>query len=243
MSSFNFNDETLYKDKYLKYKNKYINLKEQLGGLGLPKDHSIIFFNKDDIPELEKIAKEFTSFIDNFNNILSLSKPSYETEKKKFTNIFISDDVINGIPNIFIYTKSIKPSTIKPYMKLNFNNQYDAINKLNTSAGVNTVHNSKNVNSLITNYNNIEIASNEINLEYNIKNIKNFYTILNNESTIKQINDQFKKIYDVTIGLFISVSKKTQIPSTMLRGYDNDTCKLNNVNAFIIVTNLRYNSR
>ena len=126
-------------------------------------------------------------------------------------------------------------------MKLNFNNQYDAINKLNTSAGVNTVHNSKNVNSLITNYNNIEIASNEINLEYNIKNIKNFYTILNNESTIKQINDQFKKIYDVTIGLFISVSKKTQIPSTMLRGYDNDTCKLNNVNAFIIVTNLRYN--
>jgi 2'-5' RNA ligase len=114
-----FQDELLFKQKYLKYKNKYLDLKVQEGGLFNKSDSSVLVFHKNS-------CKTLTDAIDNYrNDIVQAEKEDVEgqgilqpvkTDKTKIvskkSNVTIKSHEYNGNPTLFKYTlgdKEIKP--------------------------------------------------------------------------------------------------------------------------------------
>ena len=94
MSSFNLNDELIYKPKYIKYKNKYLQLKEQEGS-GLfdwftkskktdtPKNTgpAYLLYNKESFTALDKLIKKY--YILSFMNtgIIDVNKSEKELKQ------------------------------------------------------------------------------------------------------------------------------------------------------------------
>ena len=102
-------DNNLYEKKYIKYKTKYNNLKNQEGGGKL----TLLLFNAASSPELMEAIKKYETIISENNVDVLLDK------KNKFREISIPFDKKNGNPSLFKYTigdanvKSIFDSKIK----------------------------------------------------------------------------------------------------------------------------------
>ena len=167
MSSFNFNDELLYKEKYIKYKNKYLELKEQEGsggGVGLSK-YSIIFYKSNSITALDDVVK----------SLKSITSPKVLEAALKEKYIFGLEE-LNKIPNIYVYkipnTLGTKNS-ITPIMTFNLNKEKDN-NNYKTNINL--------INTNIEAYNKISI--------YNLKDKNNKFFI--NNTTFIEVTTPIK---------------------------------------------------
>ncbi len=121
MSNFNLNDELLFKDKYMKYKNKYIDLKQQLGS-GTYKDKQVIvFYNHEDVPKLDEFKLEYynNSFIPASKISVNGKEKTVKSELEKNYTLYYED--INGLPNIFTY--KLYENYIQPLFIYNFDKQ------------------------------------------------------------------------------------------------------------------------
>jgi len=101
------NDELLYKQKYLKYKSKYTDLKNQNGGL-FGKETTILFYNKAAYPAIKKAKETYIKAIQQ-NDIKRLlsegqSNTNTKTKEPKYNEVTISNNDINGIPCMWKYT-------------------------------------------------------------------------------------------------------------------------------------------
>jgi hypothetical protein len=117
-------NNNLYEKKYIKYKTKYNNLKNQEGGGKL----TLLLFNASSCPELvEAIKKYETTIIENNVEVL-LDK------KNKFREISIPFDKKNGNPSLFKYTigDAVVKSIFDCKIKLNSSLLSDKVSKEKT---------------------------------------------------------------------------------------------------------------
>ena len=101
--SNNNHDELMFKQKYLKYKHKYIELKEQQGGL-FGSETTILLFNRAAYPTLMNAIERYKQFI--INNDLETFDDNKTQNKKelKYNEVVIKNNDINGIPSMWKYT-------------------------------------------------------------------------------------------------------------------------------------------
>ena len=108
-----------YEDKYLKYKKKYIDLKNELEGgdffgfFNDPPQKEIIFFYDSANLEVNKV----------FQEIKEAYKLSLSDDKVSNTPFITNNDLktkLNGLLNIYTYTFGTK--TVEPYFNLNLSN-------------------------------------------------------------------------------------------------------------------------
>jgi hypothetical protein len=124
MDNFISNDELLYKQKYLKYKTKYLDLKEQEGGF-FTKDTSLLFYNKESYPDLvsgiEKYKGHLQAQAELKNDAPAASPTSSPTQSggkekakkaKAFDLVELPHLNINGIPCMWKY--SLGRNVIEP---------------------------------------------------------------------------------------------------------------------------------
>ena len=118
-------DSNLHKKKYIKYKTKYNNLKNQEGGGKL----TLLLFNASSCPELTEAIKKYESTIIENNVEVLLDK------KNKFREVSISFDKKNGNSSIFKYTigDAIVKSIFDCKIKLKSSLLSDKVNKEKTS--------------------------------------------------------------------------------------------------------------
>jgi hypothetical protein len=126
MSSFDMNDEIIFKAKYLKYKNKYINLKvEQEGGITFDDSMIVILYESESVPELVAIKDEYTkaSSTEEADITVDGKKMSLDTYlEKDFT---LPLEALNGLPNLYQYKTAKKKYSeiISPLLTYNFDSQ------------------------------------------------------------------------------------------------------------------------
>ena len=115
MDNLSLNDELLYKEKYIKYKSKYLNLKEQEGGLNLFSNSTLILFNKDAYPDLKNAVEKYKEHLQN-EAALHANEPSSASKKgskiEAYNYVKLPHTQINGVPSMFIYklgSKKIEP--------------------------------------------------------------------------------------------------------------------------------------
>jgi hypothetical protein len=115
MDNLNLNDELLYKEKYIKYKSKYLDLKEQEGGISLFNNSTLVLFNKAAYPDLEKSLERYKTHLQN-EAALHTNEPSPKGNKDsktdKYDYVKLPHTQINGVPSMFIYklgSKKIEP--------------------------------------------------------------------------------------------------------------------------------------
>jgi hypothetical protein len=220
-----------YKTKYLKYKKRYLNLKEnyyyKVGG-----DGDICEFNKD----LDVTIYHFTTeILTNTNSIVNPTtgksieyKINSNFDEQKFNTLL--DEIIKTCSNkniLIIINSILLPSIV------NLFNKYcttDAFKKklLKNITLINLTNNNKNVLYLYKNENNIEIFRKNINIfGYNIDillNDNNFLTGVNpNKNFIKQVDDTKDLIYTTRIS-----QKGGELKDVNIRNMktDNNTTKL-----------------
>jgi hypothetical protein len=104
------NDELLYKQKYLKYKSKYTDLKQQEGGL-FGKETTILFYNKFAFPDIVKAINKYKKIIQQNdismvveNNAKDPNAKDPKSKEPKYNQVSISNNDINGIPCMWKYT-------------------------------------------------------------------------------------------------------------------------------------------
>ena len=248
MSKYDLNDELLYKEKYVKYKNKYLELKKQEGGRPysnkdssyiLNNNISIIFYNKNDLYELEFI-KLCICYVNNTGEI-NFKSSKYNNSNyisKKFT-LDVND--INGLPNIYIFTpykKTIYPLftfDIRIYEMLNntfskinltrytpipfYNtsvtrtfNWYDRSYRIHTKNTKQSYDTSKynDIKTLVTLYNKINIFSAVHDISsVNCVEIKKNFELSVNKSEIQ--NDDYKCVIKELLGLTDPTDKTTSM--------------------------------
>ena len=260
MSSFNMNDELFFKSKYIKYKNKYINLKiEQEGGVMFDKDTSIIFYQKSILPKMEELKKKFkaaeSSTTDTYEFIDEngkLKKIKIEDFLKLIVNIPLSD--VNGLGNIFEY--NLQSKEIAPRLLLNLQLQTLLLNNIDKSNQIkleelgfpeknfNII--SKNVSGLIDKYNKTKIilgsAFTNINpiTSDNLKSKADILiNLINNTSSIDRISiftEIKKKFFDpFAVSINIKLLPQPFLKTYKIDNQNNNQIKFDKVDAYIIV--------
>jgi hypothetical protein len=58
MSNLEFNND-IYKNKYIKYKNKYLELQDQVGGVFNPNDSYVLFYNKSEFTQIGEMYEKY----------------------------------------------------------------------------------------------------------------------------------------------------------------------------------------
>lgn len=164
MSSFDMNDEIIFKAKYLKYKNKYINLKvEQEGGITFDDSMIVILYESESVPELVAIKDEYTkaSSTEEADITVDGKKMSLDTYlEKDFT---LPLEALNGLPNLYQYKTAKKKYSeiISPLLTYNFDSQHKLL-ECTKSSGYNLATlgfkskdglNLKELANLVTRYN------------------------------------------------------------------------------------------
>jgi hypothetical protein len=98
------NDELLYKQKYLKYKSKYTELKQQGGLFG--KETTLLFYNKNAYPSIKKAKETYIKAIqqNDIKRLLSEGQSNTKTKEPKYNEVTISNNDINGVPCMWKYT-------------------------------------------------------------------------------------------------------------------------------------------
>lgn len=99
------NDELLYKQKYLKYKSKYTELKNQEGGL-FGKETTLLFYNKAAYPAIKKAKETYIKAIqqNDIKRLLTEGQSNTKTKEPKYNEVIIPNNDINGIPCMWKYT-------------------------------------------------------------------------------------------------------------------------------------------
>ena len=115
MDNLSLNDELLYKEKYIKYKSKYLDLKEQEGGLKLFNNSTLILFNKAAYEDLNKSLEKYKTHLQN-EAALHANEPTSTANKasksEPYNYVKLPHTQINGIPCMFMYklgSKKIEP--------------------------------------------------------------------------------------------------------------------------------------
>jgi hypothetical protein len=130
------NDEIIFKAKYLKYKNKYINLKvEQEGGITFDDSMIVILYESESVPELVAIKDEYTkaSSTEEADITVDGKKMSLDTYlEKDFT---LPLEALNGLPNLYQYKTAKKKYSdiISPLLTYNFDSQNKLLECTKTS--------------------------------------------------------------------------------------------------------------
>ena len=191
MSSFDLKDEIIYKSKYIKYKNKYINLKiEQEGSGTYGNKTSIIFYENSSFTAMQALKDEYFKALsknaDEKIGTTSKKKMSVDTFlNSKFT---IKFDDINGLPNIYEF-KIKKQQTsnrditglIEPIMIFKPDNYRKLIECFKKTGGF------KNM---------IDIKREDLQLESKIKELKNDISLFK-KSHVKVTNDEMNEILPI----------------------------------------------
>jgi hypothetical protein len=262
MSSFDMNDELIFKAKYLKYKNKYINLKiEQEGGLVFDKNTSIIFYEKSVLPKMEELKRRFKEAEESTTDSYEYTDETGKIQKiqiEKYLNnpVSISLAEVNGLGNIFEYR--IGSKEILPRLLLNLKLQNLLLNDIDKSHIV-TLEElgfkekefkglSKTIADLITKYNKTTIALGVTYTNVNPVTTDNLKTkaeilinlINNNASTDRTTTfSEIKKKFIDPFGSSINVKL---LPPAIFIGYTGDSqVKFDNVDSYVIVKNFKVN--
>ncbi len=192
-----------YYEKYLKYKIKYLSLKEQMGGKKCDKTdffkkikNSNIIFEKDPIKILNKLIKLSEKMNENISKYknerdLLINFYTYIREKKnsvddilkkynqyKFSSSFFSDSDISGFYQIDFIKEIV---TIKQIDKTKLKNIYNIIkNNHKEYTYYNIFNNKRHINELIKEiikfFNHIDINNDDINKNPS-KYVTNIYTL------------------------------------------------------------------
>lgn len=260
MSSFDMNDELIFKAKYLKYKNKYINLKiEQEGGLLLDKNTSIIFYERSILPKMEELKKKFKdaedSTTDSYEYIDEKGKPQkIKIEKFLTTGVSIGLSDVNGLGNIFEY--KIGSKEILPKLLLNLKLQNLLLSDIDKSHQItleelgfkekNFKNLSKLISDLIIKYNKTTIglgAAYTNIIPITTDNIKAKADVLigliNNNASNDRTNifSEIKKKFIDPFGFAINTKL---LPPAIFKGYSGENqVKFDNVDSFVIVKNFK----
>jgi hypothetical protein len=234
MSSFDLNDEIMYKAKYLKYKNKYINLKiEQEGGEYNDGKTYIIFYNASNIPKMGELIILHNIQIQN---------------RKLQTPCHIEWNLINGLPNIYKYkipknaTKiNIKDRVINPMLILNIDDQIKLKRYLNSTntiyakimSKIDKLHNTdtlvQNLKTHVKSYEESKITIEKSDIDemgsFTVDNIddycKKMIIVINRQNN--SISSQFMNIYNEYKKAFQSTSVPLFTPSAW--GTQDEICK------------------
>lgn len=199
MSNFNLDDEILFKAKYLKYKNKYIELKEQLAGDIYGTHDVVILYNSGSFPGLENLRKEYITAVHSENAYTGKTTKSLNPFSKKQKTLSIEEFIkqkvdlqsiegsnnIFGLPFIFgfpIVKSTSKTSNIKSLITLSAKNLY-------------TGKISKELQKDVSNDKKV--------FSKNIKDLKNFKVILD-ESTTSKILPLLCENLNENVGLLIN---------------------------------------
>ena len=98
------NDELLYKQKYIKYKSKYTELKQQGGLFG--KETTILFYNKYAFPDIVTAINKYKKIIqqNDISMVVENNAKDPKSKEPKYNQVTISNNDINGIPCMWKYT-------------------------------------------------------------------------------------------------------------------------------------------
>jgi hypothetical protein len=139
MSNFDLND--IYKDKYLKYKKKYIDLKyEQEGGGGgitnYNQNTSILFYNSESLPIMKLIIEAYIR-VNDYNGVSAKETVSSQIQNYENLNIEVRKILNNNDANILnllskkdLTNKQINKKTFDDYIKSTFHIPLDQLNGL-----------------------------------------------------------------------------------------------------------------
>jgi hypothetical protein len=168
-------DEQLYKEKYLKYKIKYIKLKDYQGGADF--EEAYIFANKYDLSRINHVS------IMNINDLKSiLNKKGYIIYKSSPAKI----KLIN-ISNALTKMKNNQIKSFNKKINTSSNNLKNKVANLTLSDQIN------NINSLINSIKkNVYLIINNNNNNDDDKNIKH----VTNNINLTELNENIKKIID-----------------------------------------------
>jgi hypothetical protein len=196
-----YNDEYY---KYIKYKNKYINLKQQAGALSKNKKKSLKSFFPDTILQNDDIY--LAHFNENYDLFLKNEKVIEHFLRKKINFIkYIKDEINNDIKyiklleQIDISYKNFKITDITEINKLlenKINELIEIKNKINDLFNIKYIDNS-NKNNII---NILKLFNRDLYEKNNYNNIKSYYHIKffdkNNDldEKIKKDNEIYKII-------------------------------------------------
>ncbi len=141
MSSFNLNDELIYKPKYIKYKNKYLQLKEQEGGLfewpwskskktDTPKNTgpAYLLYNKESFTALDKLIKKY--YILSFMNTGIIDVNKSEKALKQCMIVDKDKDKVKDKDKILNTPSNLEKCSIVSYLNTTFKIPLNDVNGL-----------------------------------------------------------------------------------------------------------------
>lgn len=254
MSSFNMNDELIFKAKYLKYKNKYLNLKlEQEGGVIFDKNTSIIFYESANLPKMKELKDRFRSAEESTTDTFKYKDGEKDKEVKIETflntpvNIPLSE--VNGLVNLFEYKLGSKE--INPKLILNLKLQNQLLSDIDKSKIVNLkeigfegdyAKLSKTIKEDVTKYNKINIALGDDYKNVNpvtTDNLKNKAEILKikiNTPSLDRVKT-FNDIKKTFIDHFSEVFNEKLLPMSIKKGYtvSGDQIVFDNIDSYVVV--------
>jgi len=211
-----------YKDKYLKYKKKYLNKKDSLKLKGGSTSDEILptidLYKEKQDPIIDNDWYKFPIKIPNENpeyNYYSIKKNIIENR----VNIIYYD--ISHPEFLFILLLKIKDVCIKNELKINYNN----IIHLKSKTQMNDIYNYKYHNNL-----NIDIYLNNINIYIT----KITLPLINNELILYDINSN-NNLFN-----YIFIKNKNKYDNIIKNKYDNIIKNKYNTNK-LIITNQGYN--
>jgi len=193
---------TFYKSKYLKYKEKYLNLKNYLGGFtcefNKDMDVTIYHFTTENLTNIENIKNPTT------NKNIKYIKISKNLDEIEFTNLFEEIIITCSNINILIIINSILLSSIyNLFNKYCTTDKFKKNNLLENITLINLTNNNKKVLYVYKNNDNIEIFRKNINIfGYNTKISINdntfFNNIMPNKNFIKEVNTDNEEIGQIS---------------------------------------------
>lgn len=263
MSSFDLNDEVLFRAKYLKYKNKYLNLKEQMGGLPFDKTTSILFYESASLPELDELKKNYVEASNSDKGTVDVDGKPMPIEKYLVKDFTLPLDAVNGLPNLFEY--KAYSDKISPIMLFNFEAQ-EKLLKCTESSGFSLMklgfgksalaENQKDLIKAIENFKSKgrnlikdEVSNvnplTETNLKSKIPILMNLINSNSNNQPKLERDTAFGYIVNKFLNTFTKTFNQTLEAKKMRQGYvatdegEKTTVKINDVNSYIVVKGLK----
>ena len=269
MSSFDLNDELLYKAKYLKYKNKYINLKDQHGGIVFDDSMSVLLYESNVLPELVALKDEYLKASTTEESEVTIDGKKISLDAYLEKDFSLPLEAINGLPNFYQYKAAKKNFSdfISPMITYNF----DAQNKLLectktsgytlTSLGFKSKDglNLKELANLVIRYNtdkqhvvSLNEEKNKLNpitdINLNERGAALIKIINNHASSKKERENTYSTIVSEYLKKFTNTfnenlqSKKMNKGFTLTEEGGKNIVKLNDVNSFMVVKNFKYDA-
>ncbi len=267
MSSFDLNDEVLFKAKYLKYKNKYLSLKEQLGGLPFDKTTSILFYQSSSLPELDDLKKRYVEASNSDKGTVDVDGKSMPIEKYLLKEFNLPLEAVNGLPNIFEY--KAYGDKILPSMIFNFEAQ-EKLLKCTESSGFSLMKlgfgksaladNQKDLLKAIDNFKSKtrillkdEIGNvnplTETNLKSKIPILMNLINSNSNNQSKAERDTAFAYIVNKFLNSFTKTFNQSLEAKKMRQGYvatdegEKVTVKISDVDSYIVVKGLKFDNK